>query len=434
MSDVTPTKPYSIAKRTVWDAYQQVKANRGAAGIDDETIAIFEQNLSKNLYKLWNRMSSGSYIPPLVRQVKIPKASGGFRKLGIPTVSDRVAQTVAKLLIEPILDPMFHPDSYGYRPGKSAKQAVAITRERCWKHDWVVEFDIEAAFDQIDHMLLMKAVRKHIKEDWILLYIERWLTAPFETAEGISVPRERGTPQDGVVSPILMNLFMHYAFDHWMKRTYPQCPFARYADDAVVHCHSQKQAEDVMQSIASRLAECGLTMHSEKSKIVYCRKSNRQRHTLLRCVVGRFAFVHLLNTYLTPLTAPFPQSLTTTPFGRRSTGRFETSSCKPISGGLLPSSVQHRKLSFAFVTHTCRRVRTLSIYSQDELDAIALSLNTRPRARLRYESPLVVYTQHIALLQHPTDTLINPVLRLEFETAGFKGLRLYVFKLLSAGF
>lgn len=277
MSDVTSTKPYSIAKRTVWDAYQKVKANRGAAGIDEETIAMFEQNLPRNLYKLWNRMSSGSYIPPPVKQVEIPKASGGLRKLGIPTVSDRVAQTAAKLLIEPILDPLFHPDSYGYRPGKSAIQAVAITRERCWKHDWVVEFDIKAAFDQIDHLLLMKAVRKHIKEGWILLYIERWLTAPFETAEGISVPRERGTPQGGVVSPILMNLFMHYAFDQWMKRTYPQCPFARYADDAVVHCRSQEQAEDVMQSIASRLAECGLTMHPEKSKIVYCKHSKRTK-------------------------------------------------------------------------------------------------------------------------------------------------------------
>jgi len=255
MSDVTSTKPYSIAKRTVWVAYERVKANRGAAGIDDETIAMFEQNLSKNLYKLWNRMSSGSYFPPPVKQVEIPKASGGLRKLGIPTVSDRVAQTAAKLIIEPILDPMFHPDSYGYRPGKSAKQAVAITRERCWKHDWVVEFDIKAAFDQIDHMLLMKAVRKHVKEDWILLYIERWLTAPFETAEGVSIPRDRGTPQGGVVSPILMNLFMHYAFDLWMNRTYPQCPFARYADDAVVHCRSQEQAEDVMKFIASRLAE-----------------------------------------------------------------------------------------------------------------------------------------------------------------------------------
>jgi group II intron reverse transcriptase/maturase len=210
-----------------------------------------------------------------VKQVEIPKAKGGTRKLGIPTVSDRIAQTVVKRIIEPILDPIFHPDSYGYRPGQSAKQAIAVTRKRCWQYDWVVEFDIKAAFDQIDHGLLLKAMRTHIREGWILLYVERWLTAPFETAEGEQRPRERGTPQGGVVSPILMNLFMHYTFDAWMKRRNPLCPFARYADDAVVHCRTQKQAEEVMQSIALRLAECGLTMHPEKSKIVYCKDSNR---------------------------------------------------------------------------------------------------------------------------------------------------------------
>ena len=275
MSDMTSAKPYCIAKRTVWEAYQQVKANRGVAGIDDESIAMFEQDLSKNLYKLWNRMSSGSYMPPPVKQVEIPKKSGGFRKLGIPTVADRIAQTAAKLLIEPVLDPLFHPDSYGYRPGRSAKQAVAVTRQRCWRYDWVVEFDIKAAFDHIDHGLLMKAVRTHISENWILLYLERWLTAPFEMEDGTRLPRARGTPQGGVVSPILMNLFMHYAFDCWMQRSLPQCPFARYADDAVVHCRSLKQAQDVMQMIASRLEECGLTMHPEKSKIVYCKDRGR---------------------------------------------------------------------------------------------------------------------------------------------------------------
>jgi len=275
MSDMTSTKPFVIAKRAVWEAYQQVKANRGAAGIDEETIAMFEQNLSRNLYKLWNRMSSGSYFPPPVKQVEIPKAKGGTRKLGIPTVSDRIAQTVVKRIIEPILDPIFHQDSYGYRPGKSAKQAVAVTRKRCWQYAWVVEFDIKSAFDQIDHGLLMKAVRSHIKEGWILLYIERWLTAPFETTDGERVTRERGTPQGGVVSPILMNLFMHYTFDAWMKRAHPSCPFARYADDAVVHCRSQKQAEEVMQSIALRLAECGLAMHPDKSKVVYCKDDKR---------------------------------------------------------------------------------------------------------------------------------------------------------------
>ena len=272
---MTSTKPFVIAKRAVWEAYQQVKANRGAAGIDKETIAMFEQNLSRNLYKLWNRMSSGSYFPPPVKQVEIPKAKGGMRKLGIPTVSDRIAQTVVKRAIEPILDPIFHEDSYGYRPGKSAKHAVAVTRKRCWQYAWVVEFDIKSAFDQIDHDLLMKAVRSHIKEGWMLLYIERWLSAPFETTAGERLTRERGTPQGGVVSPILMNLFMHYTFDAWMKRIHPSCPFARYADDAVVHCRSRKQAEEVMQSIALRLAECGLTMHPDKSKVVYCKDDKR---------------------------------------------------------------------------------------------------------------------------------------------------------------
>lgn len=275
MSSVTSAKPYGIAKGLVWEAYRQVKVNQGAAGIDEESIAMFERNLPKNLYKLWNRMSSGSYFPPPVKQVEIPKAKDGTRKLGIPTVADRIAQTVVKLQIESILDRLFHPDSYGYRPVKSAKQAVAVTRRRCWQYDWVVEFDIKAAFDHIDHGLLMKVVRKHVKEAWAVLYIERWLKAPFETAEGLRTARDRGTPQGGVVSPLLMNLFMHYAFDAWMQRDFPQCPFARYADDAVVHCRSHKAAETVMQAIAARLAHCGLTMHPEKSKLVYCRDSNR---------------------------------------------------------------------------------------------------------------------------------------------------------------
>lgn len=274
---MTSAKPYSIPKSIVWEAYQQVKANRGAAGIDNQSIEMFEQDLSKNLYKLWNRMSSGSYFPPPVKQVEIPKANGGRRKLGIPTVADRVAQTVAKLIVEPIIDPVFHPDSYGYRPSKSAKQAITITRRRCWEHDWVVEFDIKAAFDQIDHVLLMKAVRVHVKEKWVLMYIERWLKAPFETKTGESLPRDRGTPQGGVISPLLMNLFMHYVFDHWMKINYPNCPFARYADDAVVHCDSEAQASHLMKEISLRLEACGLMMHPDKSKVVYCKDSNRKK-------------------------------------------------------------------------------------------------------------------------------------------------------------
>jgi RNA-directed DNA polymerase len=271
------TKSFGIAKHVVLEAYQRVKANRGAAGIDNESIEMFEQDLKSNLYRIWNRMSSGSYFPPAVRQVEIPKKSGGTRILGVPTVSDRIAQMVVKLTIEPLLDGLFHPDSYGYRPGKSAKQAIAITRQRCWRYDWVAEFDVKGAFDDLDHDLLMKAVRTHIKDRWALLYIERWLKAPFETAEGLLVHREKGTPQGGVVSPTLMNLFMHYCFDRWMQTTHPQCPFARYADDAVVHCRSQAEAEHLLAEIGERLAQCKLQMHPDKSKVVYCKDSNRRK-------------------------------------------------------------------------------------------------------------------------------------------------------------
>ncbi len=274
---VKSTKSFGISKHVVMEAYRRVKANRGAAGIDNESIEMFERNLKSNLYRIWNRMSSGSYFPPAVRQVEIAKKNGGTRILGVPTVSDRIAQMVAKLTIEPQLDEMFHPDSYGYRPGKSAKQAIAVTRKRCWQYDWIVEFDIKGAFDNLDHDLLMKAVRTRVKDRWILLYIERWLTAPFETVEGLLVCREKGTPQGGVVSPTLMNLFMHFAFDRWMQKTHPHCPFARYADDAVVHCRSQAEAESLLVEISQRLGQCKLLMHPDKSKVVYCKDSNRRK-------------------------------------------------------------------------------------------------------------------------------------------------------------
>lgn len=274
---VTSTKSFEISKHVVLAAYRRVKANRGAAGIDNESIEMFEADLKGNLYRIWNRMSSGSYFPPAVKRVEIPKKSGGTRVLGVPTVSDRVAQMVVKLMVEPQLDGLFHTDSYGYRPGKSAKQAIAVTRERCWRYDWVVEFDIKGAFDNLDHDLLMKAVRTHIKDRWVLLYVERWLKAPFEAADGNVVFREKGTPQGGVISPLLMNLFMHYAFDRWMQKTRPQCPFARYADDAVVHCRSQAEAERLLTAIGERLAQCKLTMHPAKSKVVYCKNSNRPK-------------------------------------------------------------------------------------------------------------------------------------------------------------
>ncbi len=261
------TKSFDIPKSWVWQAYLKVKSNKGSAGADGVDLDAFEEDVGPNLYKIWNRLSSGSYMPPPVLQVEIPKAGGnGVRTLGIPSISDRVAQTVVKQQLEPILDPVFHQDSYGYRPGKSAKQAVAVTRQRCWKYDWVVEFDIKGAFDNIDHCLLLKALEHHVSDPWILLYVKRWLTAPFVDKHGSLTTRSMGTPQGSVIGPLLLNLFMHYAFDKWMERENPDCPFARYADDAVIHCHSRSEAERLLQSVTERLGECGLELHPVKSK------------------------------------------------------------------------------------------------------------------------------------------------------------------------
>jgi len=271
-----PSKPFNIDKRKVYEAYLQVRSNGGAAGVDGVTIEQFEADLKGNLYKIWNRMSSGAYFPPPVRAVSIPKKSGGQRILGVPTVADRVAQTVVKQLVEPELDAIFLADSYGYRPGKSALDAVGVTRERCWKFAWVLEFDIKGLFDNIDHALLLRAVRKHVTCAWALLYIERWLTTPMQQEDGAIIERSRGTPQGGVVSPILANLFMHYAFDTWMTRRTPDLPWCRYADDGLVHCRSEKEAQSVREALAARLAECGLELHPTKTKIVYCKDLRRK--------------------------------------------------------------------------------------------------------------------------------------------------------------
>lgn len=269
-------KPFCISKRIVWEAYKRVKANKGAAGVDEISITEFEKDMKNNLYKLWNRMSSGSYFPPPVRSVEIPKSSGGQRVLGIPTVADRIAQTVVKMYLEPKLEPHFHRDSYGYRPGKSAVQAVGVARERCWRYDWVLDMDIQGCFDNLDHELLMRAVQRHTDCRWMLLYIERWLKAPAQQPDGALVQREKGTPQGGVISPLLANLFLHYAFDEWMRRNSPYVPFERYADDAIVHCKSEKQARWLKEAIGKRLAECKLELHPEKTKIVYCKDVDRQ--------------------------------------------------------------------------------------------------------------------------------------------------------------
>jgi RNA-directed DNA polymerase len=270
-------KPFCISKWEVWEAYRRVKANKGAAGVDEQSIEDFEKRLKKNLYKIWNRMSSGSYLPPPVRTVKIPKANGGERKLGIPTVSDRIAQQVVKSRLEPEVERLFHADSYGYRPGKSALDAVGTARERCWRYDWVVDLDIKGFFDNLDQNLLMRAVKKHAKDRWVVLYIERWLKAPVQEEDGQLIPREKGTPQGGVISPLLANLFLHYALDRWLTVNYPRVPFERYADDVIAHCKTEREAQEVRAAIAVRLKECGLELHPEKTKIVYCKDDDRRR-------------------------------------------------------------------------------------------------------------------------------------------------------------
>jgi len=273
---VSEAKSYEISKRLVWEAYKRVKRNRGAAGVDGESLAQFETDLKNNLYKIWNRMASGSYFPPPVRLVEIPKDSGGMRPLGIPTVADRVAQAVVKLVLEPGVEAIFHPDSYGYRPGKSAIQAVGVARERCWAADWVIDLDIKGFFDSMPHDLVERAVARHTEESWVRLYVARWLRAPIERADGTVAPRTKGTPQGGVISPLLANLFLHYAFDVWMHRTYPLMLFERYADDVIVHCRSEEEARTVLAAIRDRFVACGLELHPTKTRIVYCKDDRRR--------------------------------------------------------------------------------------------------------------------------------------------------------------
>jgi RNA-directed DNA polymerase len=269
-------KSFEISKQLVMEAYQRVRANKGAAGIDDVTITAFEENLKDNLYKIWNRMCSGCYQPPPVKLVEIPKSNGGKRPLGIPTVADRVAQMVVVLMIEPQIEPHFHENSYAYRKNKSALQAIGIAKERCRQYRWVIDLDISRFFDSIDHVLLMKALQKHTECKWALLYIRRWLTVPYEKKDGTRIPRDKGVPQGSVIGPMLANLFLHYAFDEWMKRNCPLIPFERYADDCICHCGSRRQAEYVKAAIAKRLEACKLELNGEKTRIVYCKDSNRK--------------------------------------------------------------------------------------------------------------------------------------------------------------
>jgi group II intron reverse transcriptase/maturase len=270
-------KTFAISKRDVWEAYQKVKENQGAPGVDKQTLADFETELQGNLYKIWNRMSSGSYFPPPVRAVDIPKPhGGGTRTLGVPTVADRIAQTVVARHLEAKVEPIFHPDSYGYRPRRSALDAVAICRQRCWKYDWVIDLDIRAFFDTVPWDLVVKAVAAHTDAPWVLLYVRRWLAAPLQQPDGTLIARHRGTPQGSAVSPVLANLFMHYALDAWLSRAHPRVVFERYADDIVVHCDSEEQARRVLADITERMNQVGLQLHPDKTQIVYCKDNNRR--------------------------------------------------------------------------------------------------------------------------------------------------------------
>src|SRR5665213_2002051 len=269
-------KPFAIPKQLVWEAWRQVKANKGAPGVDGQALEEFESDLKNQLYRIWNRMSSGSYFPPPVRAVEVPKPhGGGLRTLGVPTIADRVAMTVAAMYLQERAEPLFHPDSYGYRPRKSALEAVGVCRERCWRYDWIVDLDIKGFFENIDHALMMQQVRKHTDSPWMLLYIERWLKAPAESEDGTLLARSQGTPQGGVVSPLLANIFLHHVLDMWMAEVFPGCPFERYADDIVIHCSTKEEALAVKAQVEERLRACKLEAHPDKTRIVYCRDSNR---------------------------------------------------------------------------------------------------------------------------------------------------------------
>jgi len=272
-----PGKPFDISKAEVWQAWEKVTENKGAPGVDGCSVADFEADLKNQLYKVWNRMSSGSYFPLPVRAVEIPKPhGGGTRMLGVPTVADRVAQTVVARRLEGKVEAIFHPDSYGYRPGRSALDAVEACRRRCWKRDWVIDLDIEKFFDTVRWDLVVTAVEANTDLPWVVLYVKRWLQAPVQQADGTMLMRDRGTPQGSSVSPVLANLFLHYALDAWMAREFPGVQFERYVDDAVVHCVSERQARTVLAAIAARMDQVGLRLHPDKTRIVYCQDGRRR--------------------------------------------------------------------------------------------------------------------------------------------------------------
>ena len=259
----------------VFESYLKVVSKDGGAGIDSESIDMFNANKSSNLYKIWNRMTSGSYFPPPVRTVFISKKQGGVRPLGIPTVSDRVAQGVVKEYLEPSMETVFHNSSFGYRPGRSQHDALEQCQRNCIKKAWVLDVDIKGFFDNISHSIMIELVGQHTKERWVLMYVERWLQAGVEQEDGSITARIKGTPQGGVVSPLLANIYLHHAFDKWMDETHSHCPFERYADDIVIHCSSKEEAERMLEELKTRMQEFELTLHPEKTKIVYCKNYQR---------------------------------------------------------------------------------------------------------------------------------------------------------------
>ena len=269
------TKSFAVSKRMVYNSYLKVMSKNGCAGIDGQSIEMFEATMSKNLYKIYNRMASGSYFPPPVRTVLIPKKQGGFRPLGIPTVADRIAQGVVKDHLEPAMDKMFHDSSFGYRPGRSAHDALAQCHANCLQYSWVVDVDIKGFFDNISHEKLMDLLKQHTQEKWVLLYVERWLKAGIEQEDGSTMARTKGTPQGGVISPLLANLYLDHAFDKWMKQSNANNPFERYADDIVIHCRSKEEAEKLLAALENQMNEYSLTLHPEKTKVVYCKNYRR---------------------------------------------------------------------------------------------------------------------------------------------------------------
>ena len=278
MTDYYETKSQPITRLMVWQAYWEVRANKGGMGIDEMSWAELDKNRVKQLYKLWNRLTSGSYLPPPVKEVSIDKKGGGKRKLGVPTILDRIAQEVVRAPLEKIVQPQFHESSFGYQKNKNCHQAVEKALHNALTHGWAIDLDIKGFFDNIDQELLLKAVRHYCKEPWILMYVKRWSEAGIVQENGETINRLTGTPQGGVISPLLSNIFLHVVFDKWMEKEHPEKPFERYADDIVVHCKTEKQAKFVKAMIEKRMKSCKLELHPVKTKIIHLRGESESKY------------------------------------------------------------------------------------------------------------------------------------------------------------